>query len=128
MPACPGCGISRKSLVTPCAVCGTSTQPEVVAAANERTIAEGGPTIKVAVQGRAAGEPKATAKQLDYLRQLGMTDRATLGTLGRWQASDLIDGLKKAEAARGSRAALGCFVVFLAVLAIIIAVAVNASR
>lgn len=48
---------------------------------------------------RQPGEAPATAKQLDYIRQLVVSiDEEQLQQLGKWQASSLIDQLKQAKA------------------------------
>lgn len=42
-------------------------------------------------------EPKATMKQKDLLWALGVEDQAILETLGKWQASAMIDQIKSAQ-------------------------------
>ena len=55
-------------------------------------IGEFAPTIGVGkLEPLQKNEPKATIKQIEYLRQLGVRDEKALSSLGKWQASDLID-------------------------------------
>lgn len=55
-------------------------------------IGEFAPTIGVGkLEPLQKNEPKATVKQLEYLRKLGVRDEKVLSHIGKWQASELIE-------------------------------------
>ena len=71
--------------------------------------------FEVRLPARQPYEGRATLKQKDYIWSLGFKDRAVIDSLGKWQASALIDQLK-------ARQKSGCSSI-LAVLVIIVVVA-----
>ena len=63
-----------------------------------RQVGEFAPPIKVSGVGeRPASEPAATAKQISYLRDLGVRDEALLTRIGKSQASELIGKVLEAR-------------------------------
>jgi hypothetical protein len=59
-------------------------------------VGEFAPSVKVEkLEPMQANEPPATAKQISYLRDLGVRDEQLLSGIGKWQASDLIDTVLK---------------------------------
>lgn len=76
---------------------------------------QAGPTRNITIPARQPYEPSATMKQKDFIWQLGLRDQAIIDSLGKWQASALIDQLKAESSGAG-----GCLLLLFVVLAVAI--------
>ena len=72
-------------------------QDALVSAVAAHRIQSDQTAFQITIPDRRPYEPKATLKQKDYLWGLGMRDQAILETLGKWQASSVIEQIKKQQ-------------------------------
>lgn len=74
-------------------------------------------TYDITLPERLPYEANATMKQKDYLWGLGIRDQAILDSLGKWQASAMIDQPKKQQTAS---AGVVIIALILAIVAIVV--------
>jgi polyhydroxyalkanoate synthesis regulator phasin len=72
-------------------------QDALASAVAAHRVQPGQTTFPVTIPGRQPYEPNATLKQKDYLWGLGMRDQTILEALGKWQASAVIEQIKKQQ-------------------------------
>lgn len=89
----------------------------LAAAAAAHRVQPGQTAIAITIPARQPYEGDATMKQKDFLWGLGMRDQAILETLGKWQASAVIDQIK-AQQPKDSIAMVILFLVVLIFIAV----------
>ena len=88
-----------------------------VRAAETKPKSKGETEYEIKLPERRPYEPKATLKQKDLLWALGIKDQVLLEALGKWQASAMIDQIKKQNQQKGNK---GCALILTAVFIIAI--------
>lgn len=78
----------------------------LAAACASHRVQPGQTVFTLRIPARQPYEGDATMKQKDYLWGLGMRDQAVLETLGKWQASAVIDQIKSQQPNRSSNTIL----------------------
>ncbi len=82
-------------------------------------VKEGQTVYEICLPARQPYEGKATLKQKDLIWSLGFKDQAVIDSLGKWQASALIDQIKAQQNSSGSSVLLGLIIVVVAIVVVV---------
>jgi hypothetical protein len=94
-------------------------------AAEAKPKVEGNEQFEIRLDERQPYEPKATMKQKDLLWSLGIKDQQILEALGKWQASAMIDQIKRQKQLQGNK---GCALIMTAAFILAILVYLIAAK